>query len=273
MTRGATPEPPPDGDGLDGRSVWDDLDAERDAMLATRRDRPPLVPAIPRLAAGSPVGKAWLITFADLVALILTVFVMLHAMRSVQAEQWRTVVASLTSRLNPGAERVVPTGEAEYNIATTFRRQAINLDYLGGVLERIIAEDPQLSGAKLTNLDDRLVLSLPSDGLFAPDGAVMSDKAREAIRNVGTIVGNVTNQIGVRGHSDPTPSARGGYTSAWELSLARAAAVANALHEAGYQEDIVVYGVGDSRSGEAKDAAEGGTRRVDVLILPAATGR
>ncbi|MEO5373335.1 MAG: OmpA family protein [Alphaproteobacteria bacterium] len=262
----------------------DDLDVEREKLLAAGAVRLPLPPPLAGRVAAAPVGRAWLVTFADLVSLMLAFFVMLYAMRLVHPDPWREVVTALSAHLDPVSAKPARGGDADYTIATTFRRQAIDLDYLARILESAIGDDPHFTGATIRTRDNRLVLSLASDLLFAPDGAVMSERAREAVRNVGTVVRNISNQVGVMGHSDPMPSPpssssspRKTFSSPWELSLVRAAAVANALHEAGYPDDIVVYGAGDTRFGDLQDLSGDQrnrlARRVDVLILPAATGR
>ncbi len=71
-------------------------------------------------------------------------------------------------------------------------------------------------------------------------------------------------------------SAGGAHTSNWELSLARAAAVANALRRSGYTEDIIAYGYADSRFSQLPDLPADQRRalgrRVDIVVLPNAEG-
>ncbi len=82
---------------------------------------------------------------------------------------------------------------------------------------------------------------------------------------------NVGNQIGVNGYTDSTrPGAA--HASNWELSLARAITVANALKRAGYDEDIVAYGYADSRLAQLADLPveqrAALARRVEIVIFP-----
>lgn len=126
-------------------------------------------------------------------------------------------------------------------------------------------------------LDDRLVIALPGDLLFPPGQAVMPDEARSALFTLGSLLRNVGNQIGVNGHSDPSPPApEKGFQSNWELSLARASAVANALRSSGYTDDIIAYGYADSRYAQLPDLPpEERTklgRRVDIVIFPTVGG-
>lgn len=220
---------------------------------------------------------AWMITFADLVSLMLTFFVMLFSMSSLQMDEWDAMTDTLTQTLNPGKLTTVAAATAEFNIGTIFRRQATDLDYLSAVLQRGVAEDPLLKTSKIMLLDDRLVVALPGDLLFPSGKAVMPDEARSALFTLGSLLRNVGNQIGVNGHTDPRPpSAEGGFDSNWELSVARASAVANALRQSGYTDDIIAFGYADSRYSQLpkideEERAKLG-RRVDVVVFPTVGG-
>ena len=217
-------------------------------------------------------SKAWMVTFTDLVSLMLTFFVMLFSMSHVQVDKWDDMIDALSQSLNPERTQSVATTTAKYNISTVFRKRAINLDYLTVVLEETVASDDMLSQSRLMRLEDRVVLALPGDLLFEPNKAVLSERARKALFNLGGVLRNVGNQIGVNGHTDPTPASGKGYASNWELSVARAVAVANALKRSGYRESIVAYGHADGRYNELPALTDierrALARRVDIVILP-----
>lgn len=221
--------------------------------------------------------NAWMVTFTDLVSLMLTFFVLLFSMSSVKVDEWDAMIDTLTQTLNPGKLTTVAAATAKFNIGTIFRRQATNLDYLSGVMESVIREDPVLSNSRIMLLDDRLVIAMPGDLLFPPGLAVMPDEARSALFTLGSLLRNVGNQIGVNGHTDPSPPdpARG-YTTNWELSLSRATAVANALRASGYTDDIIAYGYADSRYNQLPNLTPEERkqlgRRVDIVIFPTVGG-
>ena len=221
-------------------------------------------------------SKAWMVTFTDLVSLMLTFFVMLFAMSNVKVDKWDSMIDVLSLSLNVSRAKAVVASSTEYNVATIVRKQAINLDYLASVLEKTVAEDEVLAHSRIMRLEDRLVIALPGDLLFAPARADLSEKAREAVFNLGGVLRNIGNQIGVDGHTDPVLVTGGAYASNWELSLARAAAVANALRRSGYTEDIIAYGFADSRFSQLPDLPTDQRhalgRRVDIVVLPNAGG-
>jgi len=220
---------------------------------------------------------AWMVIFADLVSLMLTFFVLLFSMSSLQQDKWDAMIDTLTQTLNPGKIKTVAAATAEFNIGTIFRRQATNLDYLSGVLKASVKDDPLLSNSHIMLLQDRLVIALPGDLLFPPGQATIPHEARSALFVLGSLLRNIGNQIGVNGYTDPRPPAPNqGFISNWELSIARASAVANALRRSGYTDDIIAYGYADSRYNQlpalnqAERSAMG--RRVDIVIFSTVGG-
>lgn len=221
-------------------------------------------------------SQMWLLTFTDLVSLMLTFFVMLFSMSNVKLDRWDNVIDSLSQSLAPEQVKTPISSTATHNIATVFRKRAINLDYLTSVLREKIDSDELLKQTQFMRLEDRLVLALPGDLLFEAGRAVMTDRARAALFRLGGALSTVANQLGVNGHSDPSPVAGGDYASNWELSTARAAAVANQLRAAGYAEPIVAFGYSDSRYDQLPPMPQAQRqlmgRRVDIVVFPTSGG-
>ncbi|CCQ74117.1 flagellar motor protein MotB [Magnetospira sp. QH-2] len=217
-------------------------------------------------------SQAWMVTFTDLVSLMLTFFVMLFSMSSVQVDKWEEMIDTLSQTLNPTREVQTIKPTSTYNIRMVLRERAINLDYLMAVLEEKMAEDHLLSSSRLLHLSDRVIVSLPGDLLFGPNSALLSEKAREALFELGGVLRNINNQVMVQGHSDPVPPQGGQYASNWELSIGRAVAVANALRRAGYTEEIPAQGFASSRYNLLPDLPDVEkrklARRVDIVIMP-----
>ncbi len=218
----------------------------------------------------------WLITFTDLVALMLAFFVMLFAMSNVKISEWRNVIDSLSQTLRPTPEETVPASTSSFNIGTIFRGRAANLDYLASVLGEMVEGDALLSLGRLMRLEDRLIIALPGDLLFEADGAALTGRGRQALFVLGGVLRNIGNRIGVNDHSGPPRPADGEYISNWELSMARAATVANALRQSGYLEDIIAFGYANSRTGQfsglPESLRETLSRRIEIVVRPDAGG-
>lgn len=219
------------------------------------------------------VGKAWMVTFSDLISLLLTFFVMLFSMSNVNLGEWEQITDALQRTLNPTEEKEqVIFQPSDLNISTVIRENATNLDYLAGVMEELLSEDELLRDSFVMRMDDRVLIALPSDALFEAGRAAMTDHARVAMFSLSGVLRNINNQIGVNGHSDSSRPEDEAYDSNWELSVARAAAVGNLLRDSGVKQSIVAYGFSDSRFDELPDIANeeraAMARRVDIVIFP-----
>ena len=78
--------------------------------------------------------STWLVTFADVMALMLAFFVMLFSMSNIQTETWDAIISQISSSETPKKEET-PRPQATKNIATVKLTEALSLDYLANVLE------------------------------------------------------------------------------------------------------------------------------------------
>ena len=216
----------------------------------------------------------WMLSLADLISLLLTFFVMLFAMSKVKIDRWDEVVDALSQSIKPSPVEDTDEPMANMNIPRVYRKPAMNLDYLSAVIDDAIDDNPVLGDARMSREADKLVISLPGDILFVAGSSDMTPKAQQALFVLGGVLRNIGNRIGVQGHTDPRPlSGRGQYASNWELSLARAGAVANELKQSGYTDYINIYGFAASRYDQLpklldEEARFAMARRVDIVIEP-----
>jgi chemotaxis protein MotB len=220
----------------------------------------------------SPRHTAWLVTFTDLVSLMLTFFVMMFAMSNVNVDQFKNMTVALSRSLNPLQLKSTVTPSAQFNIGSLFRKPAIDLDYLASVLSGAVSQDSSLAGIRVFKQEDRLVIALPGDALFVDGRAELSESARSTLFDLGGVLGTIANKMAVYANAETGQLAETIYTTAWELSLARAINVANTLRDSGHSTGIVSHGFADSRyadsSGLTEDVRRSLARRVDIVILP-----
>ncbi|MCH8000347.1 MAG: hypothetical protein IIA34_01625 [Proteobacteria bacterium] len=226
-----------------------------------------------RLAKPGWVGsanQAWMITFTDLVALMLAFFVLLFAMSQVEQKKWQGLVDSLNTDLNAlkSVERVKPA--LDYHPEDEAVLPGADLDYLASVLRQQIAAHALLARGTIRRLPDRLVVSLPADLLFRANATTLAPGARDAGFALGGVLRNLNNRIEVAArvrHSDRAQGRR----SDWQLALARAALFTGMLTRAGYRGPIVARGIVESRAGRqapASSAEPGWLQgdRLDIVI-------
>ncbi len=223
-------------------------------------------------------GTAWMVTFADLIMLLITFFVLLLSMSQVKTEKWQAVVEALSDRLNPESAEAKIGPFAERNVRRVFEPKLLGLDYLDTLLAEKAVDEPLLAESVIQRLEDRLVISLPGGVLFAPGSAQLAADARAAVAALGTLLSYVDNSVDVTGHTHPATPPSEGFSSPWELSLARALAVAEVLREAGLSQRITAFGLADSRFHELSPALSEWrrrqlARRVDVVLREGAARR
>jgi len=222
-------------------------------------------------------SPAWLVSMGDVTALMLTFFVMLYSMSYVKSERWDEIISLLNRRMQP-AEINKPTPTSERAIPSIQVLPGLPTDYLHRILQEKLVRDPILASARLTPLEDQVVISLPSDALFTSGSDILSEEAKLAVRELAGVLAQVGNQIEIVGHTDPLPVPEGTYPSNWDLSLARALRVANGLTDAGYKGRFSAIGMGDSRFRhlDAKlpeDRRYELARRVDIVLRSEAGGQ
>lgn len=216
-------------------------------------------------------SSGWMLTFADLLSLLLTFFVLLYSMSSVQVETWKAVVTTMTQQFNPNRPKIAidPTQPPEK--LTESRRPGLNLTYLQARFEGIIANEAALAGTQVTLAGDSVVVSIPAKLLFGRKDALLNTTAAKALSDLAGTLMQIENRIRVAGHTDSVPISNGKFRSNWELSMTRARIVAGVLTDTGYNQSITVLGYADT-VGEGPEAAsrlidERLLERIDIIII------
>ncbi len=211
----------------------------------------------------SAAGQAWLLTFTDLVALMLAFFVLLFAMTQIEQRKWKGLVESLASDLNVLHKVETTQPAVEYHPEEDAVVPGADLDYLTPVIRQQVAAHPLLARATIHRSARRLVISVPAGLLYRPGAVALAPQARDIGSALGSVLRNLSNRIAVEAHlarSGAAPAKRGD----WELALARAAAFTGILIRAGYRGPIVAHGM--VGSGSDRGFAAPNRDRVDVVI-------
>jgi chemotaxis protein MotB len=215
-------------------------------------------------------SQAWMVTFTDLVALMLAFFVLLFAMSQVEQREWQGLVDSLSSDFNAlkRVETIKPV--LEYQPAEEAVVPGADLDYLAPVLRQQIAAQASLARATIHRLPDRLVVSLPAELLYQANLAVLAPGAREVGFALGGVLRNLDNRIEVEALLRGSERARGPRAD-WQLALARAALFTGMLTRAGYRGAILARGIARSGAGRDRAPRRDGPRRLtgdrlDIVI-------
>lgn len=243
----------------------------------------------------------WLVSYADLVTLLLCVFVLLFAMSSLDTEKIKAVTHAVSNYMNHKESPVDDETDAN---KTDRQLQALRLltEYLElGHPDELLAkllrmgerpkeiEDLKFLAQKLGIVTSaqpqsnysRFELVISSQMLFEPGTARLTVSGYQSLLKIADKIANSVKQPGRRleisGHTDTSPLPKDSlFSSQQMLSAARAEAVSLALAKVGVSpEKIQITGKGSTEpllpertaDGKIDAAAQAKNRRIVISIL------
>jgi chemotaxis protein MotB len=234
--------------------------------------------------------ERWLITYADMITLLMVLFIVLYSISQVDLAKFAQFKAGL-SEFGNGNDSLVKLHEGglltEPQLARlTQAEQALAKEEAASAA--IKTEEAALAGAKeqITDelrlaglegvahfrLEERgLVVTIVTDRvLFEPGSDVLTGDGQAVIDVISDALAPLPNLLSVEGHTDSTPIATARFPSNWELSTARATSVLRALvdRHAIPATRLSAAGYADQRPIAGNDTAEGrsANRRVEIVV-------
>ncbi len=220
--------------------------------------------------AGAP---DWLTTYSDMVTLLLCFFVLLFTFSSVDAEKFRSIMASFqggTGVLSGGSSLDIPINPIEDDLDVD---EVLNelLAYLEDFSESLDLGE----GIEVISEERGIVIRFTDNVFFDSGSADLKPDSLEVLKSVAEILNEDSfkdKQIKIEGHTDSDPILRKSpYPTNWELSTARATNVLRYFEENGYIQGERISSSGysfyrpiapnDTRENKARN------RRVDIVIL------
>ena len=176
---------------------------------------------------------------------------------------------SLTRDADPVFARImriganpVPRAEQTPPPAPTQRSQELREFLAPEIAQRLV---------EVTEYEDRTIVLIKGDGLFASGAVVPRDDIMPLLKRIATAVTAEPGHVLVTGHTDNVPIRTLKFPSNWHLSQARADAVANVLASfmpVDSAKRITAEGRADSEPLEASDTSEhrARNRRVEIIL-------
>jgi len=220
----------------------------------------------------------WLLTYADMITLLMAFFIMMYSMSVISIEKFKQAAAGLKSEFGPPAglrDRPGGTGVLPHpGFARDDGLPALE-DELQSVRDRLedYIQQNDLDHVVDTSHELRgLVITLVSDNMLFPVGeATLRAPALAILDQIAGLLRDIPNLIAIEGHTCTLPINTPRYPSNWELSAARASAVVRYLVDRwGIQPDrLAATGYAYSRPVAPNDEEDGRAlnRRVEIVIL------
>lgn len=216
----------------------------------------------------APSAPFWLVTYGDMVTLLLTFFVMIVAMSEIKQDHFMEAMSYFTGRTsvfeNAQPITVIPQSAEDSMEA---REQAERVESLMQFIEEEGLEDK----VQINFEEESMHVVITDAVMFNSGSSIVQETAREVLTLVSAVSPEMTESITVIGHTDDQPISTSQYPSNWELSAARASSVVrflltqeNSLSPDRYQ----AIGQGEFDPVDSNDTSEGRARnrRIELLI-------
>jgi chemotaxis protein MotB len=214
--------------------------------------------------------ERWLLTYADLITLLLAFFIVMYSMSRIDAKKFGRMAEALNGILKGGDDLITMSDDDSY-------AKGHGLLKLGNLkmLQKIIQEKFKHLGRDndvQTEITERgLVIHIVESALFDEGSAILKSKAMEVLDLVYEDIRDKPNHIRIEGHTDDRPIRTPQFPSNWELSAARATEVVRYyIDNYSFPPDkISALGYGEFRPVQPNNSIENRARnrRVDIVIL------
>ncbi|WKN47605.1 flagellar motor protein MotB [Nocardioides sp. Arc9.136] len=245
--------------------------------------------------------ERWMVTYADMITLLMVLFIVLFAMGQTDVEKFKALKASLAMGFGqesavldgsssllqePGTEAVAqvaprtprpaaaPGSQVDRTVATRNAAQR-ELARLRGVEARVRAALRRrgLESDVRTTYDERgLVVSLVSKHVvFRNDLATLSARGERVVDAVGPVLADLPDRLEIAGNTNQVDVSPAFFDTDWDLSSARAVTVLRRLEERlGVRTDrlsVAAYGRTRPLVDPARPGSQVVNKRVDIVVL------
>ncbi len=226
--------------------------------------------------------NAWMVTFGDLIILLLTFFVLLLTMKSMDSGALKEKFQEMSAGHGPLEHADIRSGgsliEGQYSMKKSLimkNKQTVEkvLDLLEGIDRKKVEEHHLEKLRQLIDIDEDergVVVSMKFDYLFDSGKAEVRSDRFPFLDSLGRLFRNAANDILIMGHSDNQPVQGGEFESNFELSFYRALSVMFYLTEGlGLKpKHFASGGYGDLRPRHPNDSEENRSknRRIEFIL-------
>lgn len=252
----------------------------------------------PECKKGAP---DWMVTFSDLMTLLLTFFVLLLSVSIIDDPKFEDASESIRDAFQgvhvigePQRDLVVvkifdqanekiqveKTNERNTELDDTESYDSPNTETgkfdMAQIIEEIvqeqIAKEVDYGIAEIENKQDKILIRFPAEATFDPGSAEIKQKMLPVIEQLAVSLKDLNVKAVVNGHTDNVPISTAQFRSNWDLSAARAASVAMVFENNGdfKTSELQIKGHADGEPLVPNDSPENRqkNRRIELFIEP-----
>ena len=252
-------------------------------------------------------SAGWIVTFADLMALLMCFFVLLLSFSSMDVEKYKRIAETMRNTFGvpspmhfdassangsievqstpPSIAAPAPAAcpaqesaakeldaaerEAEQRIVDKVAALVGATEHDAVALATALSKEIAAGVLEVETNGRRIVLRVKEHGSFPSGSASLTNDFKPVLKIIRGVLKDTSGQISVEGHTDDVPISTSAFHSNLELSTSRAISVAHGLFEDGAldQRRFTVAGYADSRPLVPNDTPEGRIRNRRVEVV------
>jgi chemotaxis protein MotB len=222
--------------------------------------------------------ERWLLTYADLITLLLGLFVILYSMSQVDKTKYQDFASALVRQFGSktvlaGNKGVMFTPSTKTGKAQSPQFSAKNQAKRKKMIKQLFIqfrEQIQAGKMEIRETRDGVAIYLPERLLFDSGRADIRRDARPMLDSITVFLDTIQNPLRVEGHTDNLPIHNDQFASNWQLSVARSMNVATYfMNEKIAPHRMGLAGYAEWRPIASNDNEDGRlrNRRVEIVII------
>ena len=212
---------------------------------------------------GHDDGESWLMSYLDVLTLLITLFVLLLSMTgNGQATRGSQLSGDHAQAISPAAQSAamdISPGLAPMASGIKPRHEGLQPGFT----------DLGIEGVSVAEGNRGITLRIDNNLLFSSGQASLTPRGQRVLQDLMETLETFDGRISVEGHTDNIPISTNRFPSNWELSTGRATSVLRYLADAGLLETrLRAIGYADTQPLESNDTPRGraANRRVELLL-------
>jgi chemotaxis protein MotB len=179
----------------------------------------------------------WLMTFSDLMSLLLTFFVLLLSFANMDIQKFQDMLGSIKEAFGVQVKRkqadYVAFSPSKYESKVKLTKEDKQILGMVFTIKSLLSETSKTVPLDVSTEDEGVLVRVQSDLMFKKGTAILLPSSKKILDSIIKLLKKNDWMVAIRGHTDDREIKSSKYPSAWELSTARAAAVLRYLLEKG----------------------------------------
>lgn len=220
-------------------------------------------------------SERWLLTYSDLITLLMIFFILLYAMSSTDARKFENLTGALRQAFNNGQFQMVVIGgspgkphamsgtiPSEKTLLKQIQHEMVRLSKQMGMSPNVIHVGTSREG---------IVVTLSGNLLFYPGGTELKPNSQIVLARISGLIAHLPNNVRIEGNTDNQVSPDAVYQSNWALSSLRAVSIVEYMSTQGGVAPQRLSAVGEGQyhpvATNTTAAGRARNRHADIVIL------